>query len=1081
MTDPGREGTSALTIRMFGPFEVRWDGLPLPRLRSRKGYWLLALLALRHGRDVERRWLAGTLWPDSTEPQSLANLRESLKDLRRALGPEATRLRSPTPHALTLELRGAECDLVAFDEAVTRSDACSLETAVALYRAPLLEDWTEEWIYQERLSREQAYVAALETLASAAAARREPASAVRHLQRVVAVEPLRESAHRALMQSLADAGEYAAATQTYRDLRLLLHRELNAQPAPETSALYQQLRAEARAHAAHDLQSTTGGRSRATLTPAGNRPSSEVGHIPHSLTPLIGRGSELQAIAAVLSTSRLVTLTGAGGVGKTRLALQVAEEVIGEYADGVFFVDLAPIHDPELIVSRIAQVLGVQESRGTPLLESLKQHLRDKQLLLLLDNFEQVLPAAPQISELLTGAPRLKVLVTSRAVLRLRGEKEFPVPPLALPDRQRLPALERLSEYAAVALFIQRAQDARADFAITHENAPAVTEICHRLDGLPLAIELAAARVRVLPPQTLLSRLESRLKLLTGGARDLPARQQTLRDTIAGSYDLLGEVEQKLFRRLSVFVGGCTLEAAEAVCGDGVDSCQLPVVSEGTIPSAPSTVNCQLSTDEVLEGITTLVEQSLLRPEEGPDGEPRLTMLETILEFGRERLSESGEEATIRRRHASFFATLAEVTEPQQFTAENEARERRMDPELSNLRAVLAWSEEQREPALGLRLLVALRWFWIQRNHCRLAHEALTRLLALPEAAERNSLRGRALVQAGDLRTDLVGDYEEVRPLFEESRAIGQELGDQRLVAESLAFRGFTSASRGAGSTAEPLWVEALSIARAVNHRWLMMPLLISLAGRAQAEGDFDKARALLEERLAIVQETGARGPYANTLAALGRLARAQGDPARARALVEEALAIFRETYPGGTTGLLHFLGGLALEEGSLEEALSLYEESRVISQELHLKRSIAAALHGLGRVTAAMGNEEKAWAHYTEGLQRFQELGHRGGVAACVEGMARLRASEGKGKSSARLFGAAAALREAAGARLTRWEQKEVEPRVAELRGAMGDAAFEAAWAEGRAMTLEDAIRVAPEECEIPTTGGKGSYDPHV
>jgi predicted ATPase/class 3 adenylate cyclase len=380
-------------------------------------------------------------------------------------------------------------------------------------------------------------------------------------------------------------------------------------------------------------------------------------NLPVQPTPLLGREGELETARGLLRQDdvRLLTLTGPGGTGKTRLGLQAAADLADEFEDGVFFIALASVSDPELVGSAIAQALGVRETGEPSFSQSLKRALREKQLLLLLDNFEQVLPAGRLVSELLASCPRLKLLVTSRAALHLRGEREFPVPPLALPDPRRLPAVETLLQYAAVGLFIQQALAVKPDFAVTNENAPAVAEICHRLDGLPLAIELAAARVKLLSPQRMLSRLESRLNLLTGGARDLPARQQTLRGAITWSYDLLEAEEKSLFQRLAVFVGGCTLEDAEAVCSSNGD----------------------LELD-VLGGTGSLVDKSLLRHEERGEDEARLTMLETIREYALERLEESGERDELRRRHAHHFLELAEAAAPRIQSADQGAWLRRL-------------------------------------------------------------------------------------------------------------------------------------------------------------------------------------------------------------------------------------------------------------------------------------------------------------------------------------------------------------------------------------------------------------------
>jgi predicted ATPase/class 3 adenylate cyclase len=433
-------------------------------------------------------------------------------------------------------------------------------------------------------------------------------------------------------------------------------------------------------------------------------------NLPAQPTPLIGREREAAEARERLRRPevRLLTLAGPGGTGKTRLALQVAVDVLEDFADGVFFVPLAPISDPTLVASTVAQTLGVQETGSRPLLERLKEFLQDKAVLLVLDNFEQVIAAVPVVTALHAACPRLKSLVTSREVLRLQGEHEFPVPPLAVPDLRHLPASERLSQYAAAALFIQQASAVKPDFMVTNDNAPAVAEICVRLEGLPLAIELAAARSKLLSPQALLARLGSRLELLRGGARDLPARHQTLRGAIAWSYDLLSPDEQALFRRMAVFVGGCTLEAAEAVCR----------------AAGPPEL-------DVLEGMTSLVDKSLLRQEEEANREPRFQMLETIREYGLECLTTSGELESARRAHATDYLALAEEAEPELTGPQQGVWLHRLETEHDNLRAALQWSQARQDAETGLRLGGALWRFWLVRGYLREGRERLGRLLAL--------------------------------------------------------------------------------------------------------------------------------------------------------------------------------------------------------------------------------------------------------------------------------------------------------------------------------------------------------------
>jgi predicted ATPase/DNA-binding SARP family transcriptional activator len=694
---------SPLVLRLLGTFEAHVRGAPLPPLRSRKVQWLLALLTLHHPAPVPRAWLAATLWPDSLETRAFARLRESLKELRRALGPEAERLSSPSVHTLSLDLTGAEVDLLAFDAAVAQDDPHALARAVGLYRGPLLEGCAEEWIGPKREAREQAYLRTLETLAAGALEAGDPSAAERHLRLAVAVDPLRESAQRDLMRALAAGGNHAVALGVYRELRVRLHRELHAEPDPETRALFEQIREVARF------------RGPTPPTASRRRPN-----LPLPRTPLLGREVELVAVQALLMQELvgLVTLTGTPGVGKTRLALEVAAGLHAAFAGEVWFVDLAPTRDAGLVLSAIATALGLCETDAQPLPERLKRFLRTRQRLLLLDNFEQVIAAAPLISELLESCPGARILVTSREALRLRAEQEFPVSPLALPDRRRLPSPAVLAQNPAVALFVQRAHAVKPDFALGRENAPAVAAICHRLEGVPLAIELAARRTKLFSSAELLARLENRLGLLVGGPRDLPARQQTLRNTIAWSYDLLEAPEKALFRRLGVFVGGCTLEAAAAVCN-----------AEG---------DREL---DILEDLASLVDKSLLLQEEGPDGEPRFRMLELIREYAQERLAASGEAEAIRGREAEYFMSLAETAEPELRDGEHITWLTRLQAEHDNMREALRWCAASGAAEIGLRTGAALSEFWRRRGYLAEGREFMT-----TEARRHRTLRGKAKV-----------------------------------------------------------------------------------------------------------------------------------------------------------------------------------------------------------------------------------------------------------------------------------------------------------------------------------------------
>ena len=533
-TDPE---SPPLRLRLFGPFDARLGNHSLPRLRTRKEQWLLALLALRGPHAVDRGWLAGTLWPESSESGALGNLRRSLNNLRAALGREAARIVSPTPGSLALTGAGCEIDVAAFDDALASGDDEALERAVGLYRGPLLEGCLEEWAVPERERREQAYLGARESLAARAAARGEWAEAARHGRAILAADPYRESALRELMEALDSGGDRTEALEAYRGFKRRLREEAAGEPSPETRALFERLRPNA----------------------ARPDPARASRRLPHPLTSLIGREGARRAVASALDESRLVTLTGIGGIGKTRLSIAVGGDCAGEDPNGVWFVDLSPLSDPALVPATVAAALGVRQP-GDPQ-EALAAFLEDKSLLLILDNCEHLSQACADLAQaLLSRAHGLRMLATSRQPLGLPGETVWPVPPLAVESGDAEPS-------EAVRLFAERARQSGATGSLEDVGA-LIAGICRRLDGIPLAIELAATRARSLPLEEIARRLEDRFRLLAATGRAGPVRHQTLRAALDWSHDLLTDEEKTLLRRLSVFAGGWTLDAAEAVCAD---------------------------------------------------------------------------------------------------------------------------------------------------------------------------------------------------------------------------------------------------------------------------------------------------------------------------------------------------------------------------------------------------------------------------------------------------------------------------------------------------------------------------------
>jgi predicted ATPase/DNA-binding SARP family transcriptional activator len=557
-----------LEIRLLGPFALAVNGRPVPRLRSRAGQWLLALLALRAGQAVERSWLAGTLWPDSDRDQALYNLRRNLTDLRRALGPETGRLRTPSHQSVLLDLEGAFCDVIELERAARRGEGEELRAAASLYRGPLLEGCDAEWILAERAALGETYLQVLERLAAAS----PPEEAAGYLRRVLAVDAAREPAHQRLLEALAAAGDHAGVTRAYRDFRLYLQEEMGTAPSAETAGLFERIRRAAR--------KAGGGRTPASEVERSDlHPSSLILHpsragLPQALTRLIGREAAVQEVLECLSSARLVTLTGTGGIGKTRLAVELGGLSAADYPDGVWFVDLAPLGDPAEVPAAVARALEVRTEGlvgEEGLAEALIARLSPCRLLLILDNCEHLAAACACLAAALLGrCGHLHLLATSRQPLGIPGERMWRVPSLEVPPAET--ASEEWdqpvdpSRYASVRLFVERAHFAHSGFTAAGPRLRTVARICRRLDGIPLAIELAAARTRSLSLEQIAVRLEDQFALLTRGSPALP-RHQTLRAAMDWSYDLLSEPERALLRRLSVFSGGFSLEAAEAVCG----------------------------------------------------------------------------------------------------------------------------------------------------------------------------------------------------------------------------------------------------------------------------------------------------------------------------------------------------------------------------------------------------------------------------------------------------------------------------------------------------------------------------------
>ena len=690
-------------------------------------------------------------------------------------------------------------------------------------------------------------------------------------------------------------------------------------------------------------------------------------NLPTQLTSFIGRDDQVREAKGLLARSRLLTLTGPGGTGKTRLSLEIAAEVLDQFSDGVYFVPLSAVHDPELVASAIAQALAISTTGSRRPIDALLDHLREKQTLLVLDNFEQVLKAAPIATQLLEGSAGLRVLVSSRTVLRVSGEQEFPVPPLAMPDLKALPGLAALSQFEAVRLFIERAVAVKPDFEATNQNAPAIAGICERVDGLPLAIELAAARVKLFSPQALLSRLEKSLSALGTGARDAPARQQTLRGAILWSYDMLDEGPRRLLARVSVFARGGNLEQLEPVCGPSQD----------------------IGAD-VVDALDQLADQSLLR--RLPDfDEPRFLMLQTIRDFAAERLEESGEAHLIRDRHVKAYIALAQQAQPHLFGPRRKEWLDRLEDDNDNFRAALDWAVASGDARSAMELSAGLWRFWQMRGHLHEGRRRMDGVLAMRDSGEFPKERLAALEAAGGLAY-WQADMQRAQRFYDECLELTRKLGDDRALANALYNAAF--------------------------------PRVVSRAAIAEA-------RPMLEEALPLYREIGDQTGIARVLWGIGNALFFAKEYADARPVLEEAVALNRK----------------------LDDQFGL-----------------GWSIHTLGLVTFNLGDFERARASWIEAIQLFAAGGDVPGIVLQLDNLSALARHEGDFLRAGRLWAAASAHQVSSGTGLGRLLREE-EGRSG--REGLNDDEAARAWAEGQAMSLEQAVAYALEIGSTTTRSG--------
>jgi predicted ATPase/DNA-binding SARP family transcriptional activator len=1129
-----RVNGAMLKIFFLGRFAVWRRGCEIKAWPQNKTQMLLKILACQRGHVYSQDQLLDMLYPELDPGKAVASLYGRFSELRRILEPGLTKGRA-SQFVLSTGQQSycfnpdIPCwvDTEAFQFSVKAASMASeagrsiealqhAEQALELYRGAFLcEDLYEEWTFSLRERWQEVFLNTLIQAAECESRLGHHHLAIEQCRRAIEINPTCEGAYRQKMLTHYNAGEETEMRTTYQACVTALKTHLEVTPSATTQALYEQLQS-------HELVFV--------------KPT-YLTNLPEVLTSFIGREAEVAQITAVLRDTRLLTLTGVGGTGKTRLSLRVASGIVQEYRDGIWFIELASLSDPTLIAQIVASVLGLREQSERSVLSALKDYLKSKQLLLILDNCEHLIQACAHFAqEMLAACLEVRILATSRESLSISGELCHQVQPLSQPDLQQLPDPICLTQYEAIKLFVERAEAAHPRFELTEANAHAVAHICRQLDGLPLAIELAAARVKMLSIDQVASRLCDRFKLLTNGCRTALPRQQTLQAAMDWSFQLLSEHEQILVRRLSVFAGGWTLELAERICaGEGIEA------------------------SEILDLLTHLVDKSLVLVDRYST-ELRYRFLETVRQYSAERLRESGEAERVYEKHALCFLEFAERAEPELAGPDQKLWLERLEAEHDNLRNVLTWFKKQNIFVNeGLRLASALGPFWERRGYFTEGYGALVEVISSGKSAASSLERAKALNEAGrlaltqgnnesadryakeslcisqsqadqkgiakslytigllcymqgefalarshyeqslsihrtlDNRRSIAlllnalgnlaysqGDYQRAQALYQESLALRQELGNPLGIAEVTYDLGVLSHSQGDLETACALYERSLAIQRQLGNKKEISRLLNSLANIAFQQGNFDQASPLYEESLSLHRRLGNKRGVAGVLNNVAEVAAMHGDYSRARTLYEESLAICLEIDYKVVIGVLWInLGTLALYERDFEAAHTLYEKGLNLQRMLGNRQGIANGLSHMGMLALMEDNFSVARRFYQESLLLRQEMGNREGMAENIRGLAHVAAAQTMYTKAARLLGAAQTLYAGVFSALGTIDRTLYERTLAKMRHNLGAVAYNVFYHEGRAMALEEIIVYAltKEEVGAGAEGAPASF----